>query len=466
LALKLYNTLTRKKEDFIPLEDNKVRLYCCGPTVYNYAHIGNLRTYIFEDILRRALKADKYQLTHVMNVTDVGHLTGDEDAGEDKMQKGAEREGKSIWEIAKFYTEAFFTDTERLNIEKPDIVAPATEHIPAMIELVKKLEEKGFTYETDQAVYFHVPLFPDYTKLSRQNLEEKLVGVREEVQEDPQKKHPADFALWFKAVGRFQNHIMRWESPWGVGFPGWHIECSAMAMQYLGETIDIHCGGVDHITVHHTNEIAQSEAANGVQFVRYWVHGEFLVIDGGRMGKSEGNFITLQTLIDKGYDPLAYRALCLTAHYRSKLNLTWEGMDAAQSALNRLRDFVRLASKRNDEEQPWMKDYADKFWGYVRDDLDMPKAWATVQELVGECYKRDEYGSLEILEDFDRVLGLKLMESAKEEELPAELAALIDERLEARRSKNWARADEIRKQLLEAGIVLEDRPEGTIWKRA
>jgi cysteinyl-tRNA synthetase len=400
-----------------------------------------------------------------MNVTDVGHLTSDEDVGEDKMDTTAKREGKSIWDIARFYTEAFFNDTDRLNIERPTITAPATEHIQSMIELVKRLEERGVTYETDQAIYFHVPLFPDYTKLSKQSLEDKLVGVREEVQEDPQKKHPADFALWFKAVGRFKNHLMQWDSPWGSGFPGWHIECSAMSMQYLGETLDIHTGGIDHIPVHHTNEMAQSEAATGKPFVNYWVHGEFLVIEGSRMGKSVGNFITLQTVIDKGYDPLAYRYLCLTAHYRSKLNLTWEGLDSAQSGLNRLRDFIRLASKREDQQQPWMQEYVERFWNEVGDDLNMPKAMAAVQELVGESYRRDEMGAAGILEDFDRVLGLKLSDAAKEEELPAELAALIEERLAARKSKDWAKADEIRKKLLDEGIVLEDRPEGTIWKR-
>ncbi|HOK55461.1 MAG TPA: cysteine--tRNA ligase, partial [Armatimonadota bacterium] len=368
--MQLFNTLTRTKEEFIPLEPGKAGLYTCGPTVYNYAHIGNLRSYIFADILRRTLEFENYDVTQVMNITDVGHLTSDDDIGEDKMEAGARREGKSIWDIARYYEDAFFVDIDKLNIERPTIVARATEHVPDMIDLVKRLEERGFTYETEQAVYFDVTKFPEYTKLAGQALEEKITAARAEVQEDPEKKNPADFALWFKATGRFKNHLMQWDSPWGMGFPGWHVECSAMSMRYLGETFDIHTGGIDHIPVHHTNEIAQSQAATGKPFVRYWMHGEFLVVSGGeKMAKSAGEFLRLQVLTDKGYDPLAYRYLCLQVHYRSKLNFTWESLDAAQAGYNRLKAFIDVASRARGTEQPWVQEYRDRFRDAITDDL-------------------------------------------------------------------------------------------------
>lgn len=465
----LYNSLTRTKEEFVPKEPGKVGIYTCGPTVYNYAHIGNLRTYVFADVLRRAFEYEGYEVTHVMNVTDVGHLTSDDDFGEDKMEAGARREGKSIWDVARSYEDAFFKDIERLNIERPHIVARATEHISTMVDLVEKLMEKGCAYETDQAIYFDVSKFPDYTKLAGQALEEKVVASRAEVQEDPNKRNPADFALWFKAAGRFKNHLMQWDSPWGMGFPGWHIECSAMSMRYLGETIDIHTGGVDHISVHHTNEIAQSEAATGKQFVRYWLHGEFLIVGGGeKMAKSAGEFLTLQSLIDRGYDPLAYRYLCLQVHYRSKLTFTWDSLDAAKTGYNRLKAFIDLASRAGGTEQPWMREYRDRFKEAVTDDLNMPRAVAVMWELIREANSRQELDVLDVLYDFDQVLGLRLSEaaaSAQEREIEPEFAALIVEREKARAERNWARADEIRKELSAAGIALEDRPEGTIWRR-
>ncbi|MDH7601414.1 MAG: cysteine--tRNA ligase [Armatimonadota bacterium] len=473
MALSLYNTLTRRKEVFQPLEPGIVRMYSCGLTVYNYAHIGNLRTYIFSDILRRTLEYEGYEVLHVMNVTDVGHLTSDADEGEDKMEKGAREAGKDIWEIARFYEEAFWRDLELLNIEKPKVICRATEHIPEMIALIQRLMERGHAYETDQAVYFDISTFPKYTEFTRQPLEQKVIGAREEVQEDPQKRHPADFALWFKAVGRFKNHIMRWESPWGVGFPGWHIECSAMAMKYLGETLDIHTGGEDHIWVHHPNEIAQSEAATGKQFVRFWMHGAFLVVgsqngsdEERRMGKSEGNFITLQTLLDKGYDPLAYRYACLMAHYRQKLRFTWESMDAAAAGYASLKQFAARALQVGGEEPPWVQTYRDRFRSAIEDDLNMPQAMAAVSEMIREAETRKEYGVLPALYDFDRVLGLKLREAAEAAvDVDAVVKALIKEREEARKARNWARADEIRNQLAEQGIVLEDTPSGTLWRR-
>ncbi|MEN6355803.1 MAG: cysteine--tRNA ligase [Armatimonadota bacterium] len=478
MSLQLFNTATRKKEDFTPIEPGNVRLYTCGPTVYNYAHIGNLRTYIFNDILRRTLEYEGYEVKHVMNITDVGHLTSDADMGEDKMEKEARKTGRDPWQIARFYEEQFFKDIEALNIESPVVKCRATEHVPEMIALVEKLLERGHAYETAQAVYFDVSTFPDYTKFTGQSLDEKVTGAREEVQEDPDKRNPADFAIWFKAVGRFENHIMRWESPWGIGFPGWHIECSAMSMKYLGETLDIHTGGEDAIWVHHPNEIAQSEAATGKQFARYWLHGTFLIVgdltkrageedaEERRMGKSEGNFLRIQTLIDRGYDPLAYRFMSFSAHYRSKLKFTWDALDAAASGYQNLKDFVARAKQIGGEEQPWVAEYREKFEQSITDDLNMPQAMAAVNELIREAEKRGEYGVLDALYDFDRVLGLKLREAAEQAtSVDSDIEALIKEREQARLSKNWARADEIRKQLSEHGIALEDTAGGTLWHK-
>ena len=482
MALSLYNTLTRRKEVFTSIEPGKVRMYTCGPTVYNYAHIGNLRSYIFADVTRRALEYFGYVVPQVMNVTDVGHLTGDVDAGEDKMEVEARKEGRDIWEIARYFEQVFFEDIERLNIEPPAIKCRATEHVPEMIALVEKLFERGHAYETAQAVYFDISTFPKYTELSRQSLEDKLTAARDEVQEDSEKRAPADFALWFKAVGRFENHIMRWDSPWGVGFPGWHIECSAMSMKYLGETLDIHTGGEDHIWVHHPNEIAQSEGATRKKFVRFWMHGAFLVVSSlgrdfkslpseedndKRMGKSEGNFLRLQTLIDKGYDPLAYRFMCYSAHYRAKLKFTWEAMESAVSGYKNLQDFVARAKQIGGEEQPWVAEHREKFRDAVADDLNMPQAMAAVNELIREADRRAEDGVLDALYDFDRVLGLRLRESAERAtDVDAEIEGLIKEREKARAAKNWARADEIRKELSGRGIALEDTPSGTLWRRA
>ncbi len=477
MELHLYNTLTRHKDEFKSLEPGKVSLYTCGPTVYNFAHIGNLRSYIFADLLRRTLEYNDYTVNHVMNVTDVGHLTSDSDAGDDKMEREARETGKDIWEIARYFEDVFFEDLEKLNIEAPVIKCRATEHIPEMISLVKKLVERGHAYETAQALYFDVATFPTYTELTRQSLEDKLTAARDEVQEDPEKRNPADFALWFKAIGRFANHIMRWESPWGVGFPGWHIECSAMSMKYLGETLDIHTGGEDHIWVHHPNEIAQSEGATGKKFVKYWLHGAFLVVgdlsnnaqqtdEERRMGKSEGNFLRLQTLIDMGYDPLAYRYACLMAHYRTKLKFTWESMDAAASGYSSIKEFVTRAHQIGGEEQPWVADYRERFKAAISDDLNMPMAMAVVYELIREADGRKEYGVINALYDFDRVLALNLRKSAEAAtNVNSDVEALIKEREQARADKNWARADEIRKILLQQGVALEDTASGTIWHK-
>ena len=468
----LYNTLARAKEEFTPLKSNEVTLYTCGPTVYNYAHIGNLRSYIFADILKRTLEYAGYNLKQVMNITDVGHLTSDEDSGEDKLDKQAKESGMDIWQIARFYEEQFFKDAKALNIKDASITCRATEHIDDMIELVKRLIANGHAYETEEAVYFEVSTFPRYTELSHQNLEDKITAAREEVNLDPQKRNPVDFALWFKAVGRFKNHIMRWESPWGEGFPGWHIECSAMSMKYLGDTLDIHSGGEDHIWVHHPNEIAQSECATGKKFVRFWLHGAFLVVgratdEEKRMGKSEGNFLKVQTLIDNGYDPLAYRFLCFSAHYRTKLKFNWETLDGAVSGYNHIKEFAARAKQIGGVEADWVNEYRTRFASAIYDDLNMPQAMAVVADLIREADRLKDYGVLDALYDFDRVLGLNLKESVEAATSADDVVeSLINERNEARKEKNWARADEIRKLLSSKGITLEDTSTGTLWRKA
>ncbi len=497
--LTIYNTLIREKEPFVPMQPGQVGLYTCGPTVYNYAHIGNLRTYVFEDVLRRVLEYDGYQVKHVMNITDVGHLTSDADEGEDKMIKAMRREGKTPWDIAGFYTDAFFRDIERLNIHQPTVTCKATEHIPEMIELVQCLYDKGHAYTIQDGVYFDVATFPDYGKLSRQSLDDLEAGARIEV--NIAKRHASDFALWKRAA---PSHIMRWNSPWGDGFPGWHVECSAMSMRYLGQTFDIHCGGVDHIPIHHENEIAQSEGCTGKQFVRYWMHAEFLLINTGKMSKSRGlapaedpgltgevrdmgegiaplnqsgGFLTLQDVIDNGYDPLVYRYFCFSAKYRAQLNYTEASMQAAQNALTSLYDFVYRAGVQADTQPEaagagdieWQQPYKDRFVGAVNDDLNMPGALAAVHELITEANRREQPAAvLPTLYDWDRVLGLRLKERAQErmsETLPPELQSLIDERQEARKARDFARADALRDRLREAGIEVEDTPGGVRWKK-
>jgi len=471
MPIRLYNTLTRSKDTFEPLTPGKVGIYCCGLTVYNYAHIGNLRAYVFEDILKRVLLAGGYQVKHVMNVTDVGHLVSDADEGEDKMAVGARREGKSAWEIADFYWGAFRRDLELLHISEPDIWCKATDNIPEQIELVKKLEEKGYTYTIDgDGIYFDTSKLSDYGKLARLDLEGLKAGARIEVSAG--KKNPTDFSVWkFSPEG--QQRQMEWESPWGLGFPGWHIECSAMAIKYLGERLDIHCGGVDHIPVHHTNEIAQAESALGHQWVNWWLHGAWLVIpkeEGGedtKMSKSAGEFLTLQSLIDRGYDPLAYRYFLLNAHYRQQLAFSWEGLDAAASAFARLkRSVLNLRAGYNGTKEP-IESYLADFRAASEDDLNMPRAlavtWAAIKD--EEAEKGSIYATLL---EMDKILGFGF-EQMVEDRLPIsepEIDKLINERNTAREAKDFARADEIRAQLSEMGVVLEDRPDGTIWRRA
>ncbi len=454
MALRLYNTMSRTKEEFVPLHPPQARLYCCGPTVYNYAHIGNLRTYIFEDILRRTLRYNGYDVLHVMNVTDVGHMTTDADEGDDKMDLAAKREGKSPWELARFYEEAFFQDTARLNIERPDVTPRATEHIVEMIEIVQKLEAQGYTYLTSEAIYFDTSCDDDYGKLARLNLADQRQGARVEVIADETKRNPSDFVLWFRNK---PTHIMKWESPWGVGYPGWHIECSAMSSRYLGETFDIHCGGVDHIPVHHTNEIAQSECASGHPFVRYWMHGEFLLMNSAKISKSTGGSINrLQSLIDSGYDPLAYRYLCLQAHYRSELNFSLDAIDAATTGLRKLYS-VRPESDPFLSDEAGYQEAHDRVLEALNDDLGMPQA-------VGLLHS---YNSHRLWVNFDVVLGLDIAKRTepRTEELPADIQSLIEQRNIARKAKNWAESDTLRNTLLECGYEVGDGPQGTTVKK-
>ena len=460
MAVKLYNTLTKQKSNFVPLNGNEVRIYSCGPTVYSYAHIGNFRTYIFMDNLRRMLEYNGYNLKHVMNITDVGHLESDSDEGEDKMEKAAKKENKSPYEIAEFYTKAFFKDMEKLHIERPEIIAKATEHIPDMLEFAKEIVKNGYGYETSTAIYFDVSKLDKYPVLSNRNIEEQIAGARVDV--DPEKRNPYDFAIWIKAP---KNHIMKWDSPWGLSYPGWHLECSAMSRKYLGEEFDIHTGGVDHIPTHHENEIAQSKGAFGKIPAKIWMHVEFLQIDGGKMSKSLGNVYTISQLEEKGIEALAYKLFCYTAHYRTKLNFTFEGAAASQKALNRLREaFVKHNNGNDNVDDELIQKYKNKFLDAINDDLNMPLAMSTVWELARNDLKSKKISDL--LLDFDRVLGLDLKNSEKylEEqnkvELPDEIADLLEKRKKARKEKNWQLSDEIRDVLKEKGYIVKDTKEG------
>lgn len=461
--MKLFNTMTRKVEEFVPLKDGEVGLYCCGPTVYNYAHIGNLRTYIFEDTLHRVLVNHGYKLNHVMNITDVGHLTGDGDDGEDKLKKRSREEGKSVYEIADFYTKAFFEDEEKLNIICPNVTPKATDHIGDMISLIKVLEEKGHTYTSNGNVYFSIESISDYGKLSGQNNDEKLSGARIEV--DKAKKNPKDFVLWF-TNSKFPDQAMTWDSPWGRGYPGWHIECSAMSMKYLGPQFDIHCGGVDAIPVHHTNEIAQSEAATGKKWVNYWCHGEFLINDSGKMSKSTGDFLTLTSLIDKGYDPLDYRYFVLTGHYRTQLKFSYEALSAARSAREKLTSFV-LELKRGVSKEGKAAPYYDNFLSSMENDLKTPEALSFMWKMIKDSTINDE-DKLYTLLKMDDYLGLGLRKVEKKEEkedIPSEILSLLDERNRAKKEKNYSLSDKIRDELKEKGYTIKDTPSGSILEK-
>jgi len=458
MKLYLYNSLTRNKVEFKPVQPGQVGLYTCGPTVYNFAHIGNLRTYIFEDILRRVLLYNGYRVKHVMNITDVGHLTGDRDMGEDKMEKGALREGLTAWEIAEFYTRAFKNDINNLNILPPDIWVKATDTIDEQIALIKTLEEKGYTYRTGDGVYFDTSKFKDYTKLSHQKLESLQEGAR--VEKNPEKRNPTDFALWKFSPHGVQRQ-MEWDSSWGVGFPGWHLECSVMSMKYLGDQLDIHCGGTDHIDVHHTNEIAQSEAATGRPFFRWWMHGAFLIIAGGKkMAKSEGNFLTLDNaFIKAGIHPLVYRFAAFQTHYRKPMEYSDESVQAARNGLSHLQNQIRqIAGIGVDPQNNISVEHKNKFLEAVNDDLNMPRAMAAVQELLKSNIS-DGQKYTTIL-DFDRVLGLDLDTLDQPEDLPSEVQKLFDARQKARDAKEWEASDRLRDEIQALGYRVQDTPEG------
>src|SRR6056297_2234093 len=467
MELQLYNTMTRKLEHFFTIEPGKAGVYTCGPTVYNYAHIGNLRTYVFEDVLRRTLEYAGYEVNHVMNVTDVGHLTDDADEGEDKMVKSSREKGLSVWDVAKFYTDAFFEDVKELNITMPTVVCNATDHIDDMITLIERIGERGHIYQSGGNVYYSIDTFPEYGKLARLDTQDLQSGKRIDVDEN--KKNPRDFVLWFTR-SKFEHQAMTWDSPWGKGYPGWHIECSAMSMRYLGDQFDIHCGGVDHIPVHHTNEIAQSESATGKKWVNFWIHAEFLVMGQHKMAKSKGNFITLRTLQEEKYDSLDYRYFCLGGHYRSQLQFTFDSLDAARTARLNIVDRVReLRGEVN--TVPELTDigsearrYLEKFQEQVTNDLHVPKALSVLWPLLKDTAV-PAAEKLAVVLDMDKVLGLQLVSVEEETSLDDETHKLITEREEARAAKDFARADQIRDQLLEKGIELKDTPKGTVWKK-
>ena len=468
MGLHLYNTLTRKKEEFKPIEEGKVSFYSCGPTVYNYAHIGNLRTYVFNDILKKVLKYNGYDVNHVMNITDVGHLTDDADDGEDKMEKGAKREGKTVWEVAEFYTQEFKKDIKKLNIDDPDVWPKATEHIKEIIELNQLIEKNGYAYQGKNGnLYFDTSKFDSYAELARLNLENLAEGARTE--KDDNKRNPTDFVLWFSLEGsKFgESHTMKWESPWGVGYPGWHIECCAMSSKYLGNHFDIHSGGIDHIPVHHTNEIAQAEAAfHNHPWVNYWIHANFLVIDKGKMAKSGENFLKLGLLEDKGYDPLAYRYFCLTAHYRSELSFSWEILDNAQNSFNKFKNrVIELKESGENKCDADPLKYEDKFLNAINDDLNMPVALATAQEVLNDK-ELSKTAKLSLLLKFDDVLSLGIKDMKKEKvDVPEDIKKLLNERAKARDVKDFSKSDSIRNSIREKGYEVIDGKEGQELKK-
>ena len=453
MDIYFYNTLTKKKELFKTIEPQKVKMYSCGPTVYKDATIGNMRTNLFQDTLRRVLEYNGYEVKQVMNITDVGHLVSDADEGEDKMLKSAREEHKAPMEIAEHYTKLFFKDLDRLNIEIPEVICKATDHIKEMLEMVQKIMERGYAYETSTAIYFDVSKLDEYGILSGIKLDEQKSGARVEV--DPEKKHPYDFALWIKAP---ENHLMKWDSPWGPSYPGWHIECSAMSTKYLGEEFDIHTGGIDLIPTHHENEIAQNKGACGKIPAHYWMHGEYLLINGGKMSKSLGNVYLLDDIVNRGYDPLVYRLFNFSCHYKGKLNFTWEGIESASVALNRLREGYQkhLAGNANISDDV-IAEIENKFHQAINDDLNMPLAMSAVWEAVKYQDKSPKMAKL--LEKFDTVLGVKITEK-KEEEIPQEILDLVEQRKIARQDKNWTESDRLRDLITEKGYSVKDTKDG------
>jgi cysteinyl-tRNA synthetase len=457
--LKLYNTLGRELQPFTPINPDEVTMYTCGPTVYDFAHIGNLRAYIFADILKRVLLFNGYNLKNVINITDVGHLTSDGDEGEDKIEKSAKLQSKSAWDIAKFYEEAFKSDLHKLNILEPTIWAKVTDHIDEQIDLIKKLEEKGFTYKINDGIYFDTSKFEKYGELALLNLEGQEESDR--MTKNAEKNNPSDFALW-KFSKEDEKRQMEWKSPWGVGFPGWHIECSAISMKYLGETLDIHTGGIDHIPVHHTNEIAQSESVTGKKFANYWLHNDYIVLNKEKMAKSKGNFTTLTTLEDKGIDPIAYRFFCLSSHYRSKLNYSDEAIENADHSWKKFKNkFLDLGQQKGNPD----KGYLEKFTNFVNEDLSIPQAFALTSEILkSDLVDSDKRAT--ILR-FDKVFGFGLKDLKPEEtqDIPKEVTDLADERMTARGNKRFDKADEIRDLITDMGWEVEDTPSGYRLKK-
>lgn len=463
--MKLYNTLSKKIEEFVPNEEGKVKMYTCGPTVYHYAHIGNLRSYIFEDVLEKGLEYIGYDVTRVMNITDVGHLTSDGDSGEDKMTKGAKREGKTVYEVAQFYTDAFFKDMKNLNIRKPNIIENASDHIETYIKIIERLIDKGYAYISNGNVYFDISKAKDYYKLSGKNPDDLMVGVRDTVEEDVSKRSPYDFVLWF-TVSKFENQDMKWDSPWGVGYPGWHIECSGISYEKLGEYLDIHCGGVDNIFPHHTNEIAQSEAFLGHKWCNYWCHGAHLNDETGKMSKSKGEFLTVDLLIEKGYSPLDYRFFCLNSHYRNSLVFSYDSLNIAKNTLEKLRNKVLTLNKEGDFDLEKFEYYRKRFQEAFSKDINTSLMLTTVYDVIKDIDLNDAT-KYKIIEDFDKVLSLDLTVDTKKNvslELEDEILNKIEERADAKRNKNFKLADEIRDELLAKGIKLIDTREGTIYE--
>jgi len=450
--MKLYNTLGRELQDFKPVSDELVKIYTCGPTVYDYQHIGNYSGYIYWDVLVRMLKNQGFNAKRVMNITDVGHLVSDSDEGEDKLEKGAAREGKTARQVADFYTQDFYASMRALKLLEPDQYAKATDYIPQQIEIIKILLDKGFAYQTEQAIYFEVTKLADYGKLTGQKLADKEVGARDDVVTDAAKHHPQDFALWFFTVGRFADHEMRWPSPWGEGFPGWHIECSAIVHATLGEPIDIHTGGVDHIGTHHTNEIAQTEAAFGVELSRFWVHNNHMMVNGQKMSKSLGNFLTLKDLQDKGYSPMDFKILVLQSHYRSQSNFTWEALHAAAQAYKEILAWADLKFQKSGHAGDLAQQVADK----LSNDLNSSEALAVIMTNLGAPPTQ------ELLDELDKLLGLEL---SQRQDISDEQKELIQQREAARRNQNWDESDRLRDELVKQGIGVNDTDSGPIWYR-
>ena len=464
--MKVYNTLTKKIEEFIPYREGTVNLYTCGPTVYNYAHIGNFRTYIFEDVLEKTLCLLGYKVNRVMNITDVGHMTSDADSGEDKMLKGAKRENKTVYEIADFYTEAFFKDMDALHIKRPATIEKASMHIDKYIEMVEKLLKDGYAYQSGGNVYFDISKMENYYQLSGRSKEELMVAVRDDVEEDLEKRNPYDFGLWF-TISKFEDQVMKWDSPWGVGYPGWHIECSGIALTYLGEYLDIHCGAIDNILPHHTNEIAQSEAFIGHDWCKYWIHGEHLNDATGKMSKSKGKTLTVSFLEEKGYNPLIYRFFCLNSHYRKTLEFSFDALDQAQVTYEKLLSKIRPLKKENDKkiEMDIKEKYINAFKEALANDLNTSSALTILYDtLKSDCLSSTK---LAIIEEMDKVLSLDLLKD-EVQNIDASFEKYIEEKIkereDAKKKKDYEKADLIRRELLEKKVILKDTREGTFYE--